>query len=351
MSNGLICLMLVLVVTPLLLKAYTVLPRERFQIIGAIPLGEKFKGSGVWRGANFTYYGLILASSTVVAVVVFFVLLSSLGLDMTLVLGIIGFVVVLSLIGAKLIARLVEKKENTLTVAGGATVGLYAMGGIILLNNWLYHEVVPIIPLFPVMAALAVSYLLGEGFGRLGCISFGCCYGKPIADLGPVSRRLFEPFGVEFHGRTKKIIYASGLSGVKVLPIQAITSFVYVQCGILGIYLFLEGSFAAAFGVCALFGLVWRIGSEQFRADYRGDGRISAYQLMGGVNIGSCILLLLLAPVHGYGQVQLLLGLQALWNPGVILFLQVLWLLFFLYTGLSQVLGATLTFHVRRHHI
>lgn len=351
MSNGLICLLLALVTAPILLKAYQILPRERFQIIGAIPRGDKSSHSGGWAGTNLTYYGFILASATVVAVALFFVLLAAIGIDMHTSLWIIAFVVTLSLIGAKLIARLVEKKKNTLTVAGGATVGLYAMAIILITYNNLYADAHLTIPLFPVMAALTVSFIIGEGLGRLACISFGCCYGKPITELSPLGQRLFGRFGVEFHGKTKKIIYASGLSGVKVLPIQAITSFVYVQCGILGIYLFLEGQFAVAFALCAIFGLAWRIFSEQFRADYRGEGKMSAYQIMGLVNILFCLALLWFLPQSSFVTGDILLGLKALWSPVVILFLQILWLTFFLYTGLSRVLGATLTFHVRQNQI
>ncbi len=351
MSNGLICLLLVLTSTPLLLKAYQILPKERFQIIGAIPRGNSSSTSGGWAGTNLTYYGFILASATVTAVALFFVLLAAIGIDMRTSLYIIAIVVTLSLIGAKLIARLVEKKRNTLTVAGGATVGLYAMALILTVYNGFYTDVHHSIPLFPVMAALTVSFIIGEGLGRLACISFGCCYGKPITELGPISKRILAPFGVEFHGRTKKIIYASGLSGVRVLPIQAITSFVYIQCGIFGIYLFFEGQFAAAFALCAIFSLAWRIFSEQFRADYRGEGKMSAYQIMGFINILFCLALLCFVPPSHCEAGNFIIGLRSLWSPMVILFLQILWLIFFLYTGLSRVIGATLTFHVRQNQI
>jgi hypothetical protein len=44
-------------------------------------------------------------------------------------------------------------------------------------------------------------------------------------------------------------------------------------------------------------------------------------------------------------------GLAALWHPAMIIFLQVLWLGVFLYTGKSRVTGALLSFHVIKERI
>ena len=51
------------------------------------------------------------------------------------------------------------------------------------------------------------------------------------------------------------------------------------------------------------------------------------------------------------GMPNLLNGLSNLWNPALILFLQGIWLVIFLYTGRSTVTGATLEFHVHTEHI
>jgi hypothetical protein len=48
---------------------------------------------------------------------------------------------------------------------------------------------------------------------------------------------------------------------------------------------------------------------------------------------------------------QLVTGLQGLWQPGTLLFLQGVWLVIFLYTGRSTVTGATLSFHVHHERI
>jgi hypothetical protein len=44
-------------------------------------------------------------------------------------------------------------------------------------------------------------------------------------------------------------------------------------------------------------------------------------------------------------------GFAALWNPGVVLALQGVWLAIFFYTGRSSVTGATLSFHLHRERI
>ena len=351
MSNSLFTLILALVLLPLLLRAYKVLPREEWQIIAAIPT-RKGAMNSCWHGANLTYYGALLAGGTLFGAMVFFLLLGSLGVPRwgisTLVLGVMGC----SVAAAKLIAMAVEKKRNTFTVGGAAIIGLLSMPPAVAAYNTLAVRLdAAEVALLPVMAALAVAYLLGEGIGRLACLSFGCCYGKPLSELGPKARRFFAPFAATFHGETKKIAYASDFAGVGVVPIQAITSFLSVTIGLVAMYLFLEGYFRAAFLLAALFALGWRILSEYFRADYRGEGEFSAYQQMALWGMSYCTLLALYGNSGAGSRTDLNAGLASLWNPAPLLFFQALWLLLFIYTGFSSVTGATLTFHVRQEKI
>jgi hypothetical protein len=44
-------------------------------------------------------------------------------------------------------------------------------------------------------------------------------------------------------------------------------------------------------------------------------------------------------------------GLKSLWQPSLIVFLQLLWITVFLYTGKSQVTGSQISFHVIRDRI
>ena len=347
MSNGIFTLILALVLLPLLLQAYKVLPREEWQILAAIPT-KKGARAGCWHGTNLTYYGALLASGSLFGAMAFFLFLGALGVPRWGIIGMVLGVMGCSVAAAKLLAMAVEKKRNTFTVGGAAIIGLLSMPVAVAAYNGLAAAE---FALLPVMAALAVAYLLGEGIGRLACLSFGCCYGKPLSEMGPKARRLLAPFAATFHGETKKIAYASGLAGVGVVPIQAITSFLSVTIGLVAMYLFLEGYFRAAFLLAALFALGWRILSEYFRADYRGEGKFSAYQQMALWGMGYCTLLALYGNSGAGSRTDLNAGLASLWNPAPLLFFQALWLLLFIYTGFSSVTGATLTFHVRREKI
>src|SRR5262245_29019190 len=95
----------------------------------------------------------------------------------------------------------------------------------------------------------------------------------------------------------------------------------------------------------------WRSLSETLRADYRGGGRISAYQVMGVLAILLALSLLYLLPAEGAPTVDLPAGIEAAWHPAVVLFLQGLWALVFLLFGKSMVTGAEISFHLRHDRI
>src|SRR5262249_30213912 len=129
------------------------------------------------------------------------------------------------------------------------------------------------LPVLQTLSAMAIAYVFGEGLGRLACISFGCCYGMPLAGMGPLARRLFARFHFAFRGETRKIAYESGLGETKVVPVQALTSTVLVLTGLLATEAFLESSFRLALLLALGLSQLWRIFSETLRADYRGDLR------------------------------------------------------------------------------
>ncbi|MCB2183014.1 MAG: hypothetical protein KQH63_13350 [Desulfobulbaceae bacterium] len=74
----------------------------------------------------------------------------------------------------------------------------------VLLYNYFFLIQRQPISLMPVMAALATGYILGEGVGRLACISFGCCYGKPLDEVGILVRKILAPIACSYQGDTKK---------------------------------------------------------------------------------------------------------------------------------------------------
>lgn len=87
------------------------------------------------------------------------------------------------------------------------------------------------------------------------------------------------------------------------------------------------------------------------RADYRGAGRISAYQVMALIAIVYAFALWAVLPKDPAITSHIVMGVGRLWDPGVILILQVIGVAVFLYTGRSKVTEASLTFHVRRDRV
>ncbi len=150
------------------------------------------------------------------------------------------------------------------------------------------------------------------------------------------------------------VIRPPQLDGVAVVPIQAMTAVLYCFTALISLYLCLKGWLTAAFLLALGVSQLWRFASEFLRADYRGRGRISAYQCMRLVAVAYGLAVaagggLLNAPPET--AIRIADGLRVFWNPWMLLCIQALWLAAFLYTGRSEVTGATIEFHVHRHRI
>jgi hypothetical protein len=336
--------------TVLYMWAFRTLQKERWQIVAAVPF--KKSNEREWVGLNFTFYGVFLASAYLFSVTILFFLLGAVGAPLSVVLFLILVSVALCVPASWLLAAFVEGKRYTFTVGGAALVGLLLAPAVIEIANYsLGNRAGFRLLLIPTLAALSTCYIIGEGIGRLACISFGCCYGKPLKVNGGWLHRILAPVSFTFSGKTKKIAYESGLDGIKVIPIQALTSVLYTACGMISILLYLEGDFRSAFLVSILFAHGWRIFSETLRADFRGGGHFSAYQKMSLVSMICAAGLVIAFPeVHGLST-DIMRGLDLLWQPSVIILLQILWLLLFLVTGCSMVTESTLSFHVRSERI
>ena len=347
MANEPFVLGLAVVCALMVVWACKTLPAESWQILAAVPITKD--ADGRWRGINLTYYGLLTANAAVAAVALLFILMTALGTPLVGTLAIVMTELALCVPAAKLVARMVEKKECTFTVGGAFFVGIVLAPWVVSLVNWSASARPGFpIPVTATLAAIMVSYAFGEGLGRLACISFGCCYGKPVSQLHPATRRLFERWYFVFSGQMKKIAYASGLEGERVIPIQAITSGLYLITSLMTILLFLRSQYAAALTLSLLVTQGWRVTSETLRADYRGGGVVSTYQLMGLLAIPYTLCLPLLFTVPAVPEPNMLVGLQSLWNPAVVLFLQGLWAAVFVLFGKSMVTGSSISFHV--HH-
>ena len=325
------------------------LPGEKWQIMAVVPTTRTFQGR--WQGMNLTYYGALSATAYSFAVIIFIILSTAAGASLVWVGIFTGLILAVCMPASRIVARLVEKKNATLTVGGAVFVGsLTAPLITFLINATLGGIAGQSVHVLVILAAISVAYAFGEGMGRLACLSFGCCYGKPLNQCSPRVRKLFRGFCLVFHGKTKKIAYASNLDGQQVIPIQVITAILYNACALVGTWLFLAGHFGAALVETLVITQVWRIVSEFFRADFRGKFTVTPYQVMAGITILLALVLSLL-PVPPADLPRLYTGLDALWSPGTLLAVEFVWVVTFLFTGRSSVTGARITFNVQEDKI
>ncbi|SEM25492.1 Prolipoprotein diacylglyceryl transferase [Syntrophus gentianae] len=330
--------------------AFRNLPKENWQVMACVP--GKTGETGARDGINYTWYGFFLATAYVYGVFLFLLLMGSLVATKAASLTLIVLVLIICTPLSSILARGVEGKRFTLTVGGATFAGLLLAPWLIqFLNEMPYNFLNYRFPILPTMTAMAIAHIAGEGMGRLACISFGCCYGKPVRSLPPLLGKLIGPFSVVFSGKTKKISYAHGLDGHPVVPVQAMTAVLYSATSLLGIWLFLNQVYAAAFVIVIGVSQGWRILSEFLRADYRGERIFSVYQMMSLAALPYAIFLLFFFPQAPKGASGIELGFKSIWSPEMILFLQGLWSIIFFYTGKSRVTAAKILLYVVKNRI
>lgn len=347
MSNELFLAGVAVSLALLLYWGFRVLPQEQWQFLAAVP--RKHLEDGSWQAVNLTYYGLFNALAHVISISILLILTGSVGITEDKVLVIMLVMMGACLPASRLLAGWIEKKAHTFTVGGASFVGILLGPAVV---GLVYRTVYPhaIIPWLPLMAALAVAYAVGEGVGRLACISFGCCYGKPVIAGHAFFHRLCQRYAFIFTGTTKKIAYEGGLDGQKVFPIQAVTAVIFNGAALAGMYLFLIGSYGLSFFLTILVTQLWRFLSEMFRADYRGGGSWSAYQLMALLALPYALATWFLMPSTAIAT-DIQEGMRSFWHPMVILAIQLWGAGIFWYMGNSHVTAAHISFHIHRDRI
>ncbi|MBF0466089.1 MAG: prolipoprotein diacylglyceryl transferase [Nitrospirae bacterium] len=261
------------------------LQREDMQVAATIPV-RKSIGSEQWEGINFIWYGVLIANATAISIALFFILTVGADIPVSASAIIIAAILAVSMPASKIIARVVEKKSSTFTTGGAFFAGFLMTPVAIFIVNEIFGKYTNhTVPVMTVLAAMAITYATGEGLGRLACISFGCCYGKPLNACSPFVQRIFSRFNFVFTGKTKKISYAHGWDGLKIIPVQGITSVINLSIACVGMFLYVNSHFTAAFLIALILSQGWRILSEFIRSDYRGDKKISWYQIMCAASI------------------------------------------------------------------
>lgn len=350
MINLILLLSLVTFFGAVFFWAFRNLPAEEWQIMAAVP--RRRGDDGTWTGLNLTYYGFFNASACLFSGATIIALMSSIGVPVLATLSITSVLLLFCIPAARIVARIVEKKSATFTVGGASFVGVILLPWLIQAFNVVSASTLGVVvPIVPMLAAVAIAYAFGEAFGRLACISFGCCYGKLLWQTPKRLHKLLARFCFTFSGETKKVAYEANWIERPLLPIQAVTAVVSTLAGIGGVFFFVRSNWTIALALPITITQLWRVISEILRADYRGEGRISAYQLMAiGALVYSLAWISLVDSPRDL-RPNVLDGLSALTHTPVLLFLQGFWLVMFLYTGRSSVTASRLSFHVVRERI
>jgi len=163
-------------------------------------------------------YGFMLALGVAFGIWFLFVQAKKFTLDASRIIDMAFFTIIISLVGAKAVLFIgsysyyMENPGELLSLArsGGVFQGGLACG--VIFAVWYMHK--HKIPTWKVADIAGPAIALGHGFGRIGCFSAGCCFGRECT----------VPWGVTFHSE-----YAHNLTGIPVgillHPVQIYESF------------------------------------------------------------------------------------------------------------------------------
>jgi len=222
----------------------------------------------LFRIGNFpiTTYGIFLAVGMLLALFVASRLGARDGLPRDRIYDLGLWVLVGGLVGSKLLMFWVEPDVQIFTLDFLRSGGVF-YGGLI--GGFLAVAIlVPFykLPFWKVADAFAPGVALGQAFGRQGCFSAGCCWGKHT-DL---------PWGVHFtelgHEYTGVPVFGPDGSDLYLHPTQLYESF--IMLAVFGFLVFLhrrkkfDGQILIAYGI--IYSLV-RFSIEFIRDDPRGD--------------------------------------------------------------------------------
>jgi len=322
-------------------------PSERFQFLATIPY--KPLSEGKWFSLNITFYGLFNAIAYTIGSMVVAVLLLSVGVTFFEIALIMVIIFLICIPASKIIAYIIEKNKTGFTVGGAVFIGVLVSPLAIYLGLFLSSNKSNFTLLFlPIISAMAIGYIFGEGVGRIGCLSFGCCYGKSVDELkSRILKKFFSRFYTIYTGRLKKAQYASNLCNKKTVPVQSIGIILYNFTGLIGVYLFLKGNFYGALIVTVFVSQIYRFFSEFLRDDYRGEGKISPYQKMALLNVIVVLIYSVIFKNNGYSPlIDLNYALQKIFEIKTIIFFILIFAITFIYTGVSTATYSIVTFRL-----
>jgi phosphatidylglycerol---prolipoprotein diacylglyceryl transferase len=155
-------------------------------------------------------YGFLIAVGFLMAVFVIRRLAARAGLDVERVLDLTFWSLLVGFVGCRIlfvITRLDYFLNDPVAIFRLWEGGLVFLGGpLAVIPFVLWYTRKHQLPLWKTMDVLIPGLVIGHMFGRFGCLSAGCCYGKPT-DL---------PWGIKFHSE----LVDRGFHGIPLHPTQ-----------------------------------------------------------------------------------------------------------------------------------
>ncbi len=340
-------LLLCLIAWPIFRWGFRNLPGEGWQIAWVIPARNP-SGDGLsWPAVNITFYGVISALAYAVAAFAYLFLMAAFGQSLVGASVYAGILLAIGVPASKWVNRVVEGQAGH-TIGGAVFTVIASALPALWLTQWCVGLVgeVRLDGLIAVTCASA-SYVLGESIGRLACLSFGCCYGKPISQCTSLQRALYGPSATVYRGRMKKIAYASNLDGEPVVAVQSIACVLLFALFVVVVWLLWRGHAPFALVAAISGSQLWRAYSETLRADFRGRDGFTVYQ-------GMALIGAMLAPVYAWLLPssaaplvpQAALGWKSVLTVEVLLACQLLGLGILAFMGRSYITSARLDFQL-----
>jgi phosphatidylglycerol:prolipoprotein diacylglycerol transferase len=222
-------------------------------------------------------YGFMMAVGVAMGLWFVYVQAKKAGLDANRIMDAAFYTIIVSLVGAKLILFISNisyylsypKELFSLARSGGVFQGGLTFGVIYAL--WYFRR--KKIPTWPTADLIAPALALGHGFGRIGCFSAGCCYGRECA----------LPWAAVFKNE-----YAANLTGIRLNtplhPVQLYESILnFLNFAVLFILLKKKKFDGQVFAFYIINYSVIRFFTEYFR----GDHAEGAYFLRGATPFAS----------------------------------------------------------------
>ena len=327
-------------------------PKGDHQFLASVPFRRN--EDGTFQGFNITTYGLMNGIAYTFGTGVFLLLSSASNIPLPTIIPSVSVILLISIPASKIVAKFVEKKDNTFTISGGSFVGGVLSPIIFYIFLYLYHKDISIAlsETLVLLGAVSTAYLFGEGLGRLGCLSFGCCYGRRVDTLKGGLKILFSKFYTKFYGDTKKVAYEGGIEGEKTVPVQTTAVIFFNSTALFSTILFLNRFFISSFLLSVISAQLFRFLSEFLRSDFRGDRKVTVYQIFSIIIICYSIVVACLLNSGGITpQINLEQGLSTFYNFWTLILLQTIFWITFMYTGISKVTYSRITFHVDKGRI